>query len=103
MTRNLFQNVIFAALLICLSFASAACGGNLEGTYSNFGGGVVLDLRSGGKADLTLNGEIQNCGWKADSKKVTVTCGGDSLDLGIHDDGSLTGPAFVGVLRKAKS
>jgi len=97
-----FQKLLLATLLIFSSVANVACGGKLEGTYSNLAGNVLLELRPGGKADLTLSGETQHCGWKADSKKVTVTCGGDSVDFGIHDDGSLTGPSFVGVLRKAK-
>lgn len=97
------QKLVLATLLILLSIANVACGGKLEGTYSNVAGNVMLELRSGGKAALTLNGETQNCGWKSDSKKVTVTCSGDSMDFGIHDDGSLTGPTMVGVMRKSKS
>jgi len=95
---------IFAAVLIFFSVLGAACGaGGLEGTYSNMAGNVMLELRSGGKADLTISGETQHCAWKSDNSKVTVTCGGDSVDFGRHDDGSLTGPSFVGVLRKSKS
>jgi len=95
---------IFAAMLIFFSVLTAACGaGGLEGTYSNMAGNVMLELRSGGKADLTISGETQHCTWKSDNSKVTVTCGGDSVDFGRHDDGSLTGPSFVGVLRKSKS
>ena len=102
MNRRPIEKLFLVLTLTILCFANAACGGKLEGTYSNAGGGVMLELRSGGKADLTLNGESQSCTWKADAKKVTVTCGGDSLDFGIHDDGSLTGPSFVGALRKSK-
>ena len=100
--RRTYQKLVLATLLILLSIANVACGGKLEGTYTNVAGNVMLELRSGGKADLTLNGETQNCGWKSDSKKVTVTCSGDSMDFGIHDDGSLTGPTMVGAMRKSK-
>jgi hypothetical protein len=99
---NTFQRLVLASLLIFFSVANVACGGKLEGTYSNVAGNVMLELRSGGKADMTLNGETQRCGWKADSKKITVTCSGDSTDFGIHDDGSRTGPTMVGVMRKSK-
>ena len=102
MKQNSWKRIAVATALICLSIVNAACGGKLEGTYSNLAGNVMLELRSGGKADLTFSGETQHCGWKADSKNVSVTCGGESVDFGIHDDGSLTGPSFVGVLRKAK-
>jgi hypothetical protein len=96
------KRIFLASTMVFFSLANAACGGKLEGTYSNPSGMVMLDLRSGGKADMTMMGEVQHCGWKADSKNVTVTCGNDSLDFAIHDDGSLSGPTFVGVMRKTK-
>lgn len=97
------SKTILAAVLVCSCIVNAACGGNLEGTYSNPSGMVMLDLRSGSKADMTMMGEIQHCTWKSDSKNINVKCGNDSLDFAIHDDGSLTGPSFVGVMRKTKS
>jgi len=100
--RQSFFRAVFAAGLILASLVNAACG-TLEGTYSNLGGNVMLELRSGGKADLTSSGEVEHCTWKSDSSKVTVTCKGDSVDFARHDDGSLTGPSFVGVLKKSKS
>lgn len=100
--QHSFRNAILAAAVVIVCIATAACGGKLEGTYTNTSGGVMLELRSGGKAQFTLNGESQNCTWKADDKKVTLTCNGDSVDFGIHDDGSLTGPSFVGAMRKSK-
>ena len=102
MIGNTFQKLVLATFLIFVSITNVACGDKLEGTYSNVAGNVMLELRSGGKADMTLNGETQHYGWKADSKKITVTCSGDSMDFGIHDDGSLTGPTMVGVMRKSK-
>ncbi len=102
MIGNTLQKLVLATFLIFVSITNVACGGKLEGAYSNVAGNVMLELRSGGKADMTLNGETQHCGWKADSKKITVTCSGDSMDFGIHDDGSLTGPTMVGVMRKSK-
>ena len=101
MNGKSLHKVMIAAALICLSIVNAACGGKLEGTYSNPSGMVMLDLRSGGKADMTMMGEVQHCSWKADSNNVTVKCGNDSMDFAIHDDGSLSGPTFVGVMRKS--
>jgi hypothetical protein len=102
MEGNSVRKMLLAAVMVCVCLVNAACGGKLEGTYSNLAGNVVLELRSSAKAELTISGEAQNCSWKADSKKVTVTCNGESVDFSIHDDGSLTGPSFVGVLRKSK-
>ena len=102
MNGNTLERTVLATALMCGCIVNAACGGKLEGTYSNLGGGVVLELRSGGKADVTISGEVQHCAWKADPKKVTVTCGGDAIDFVRHDDGTLSGPSFVGVLKKSK-
>jgi hypothetical protein len=102
MKRHWLQSGILFAAVLALSVLPAACGGKLEGTYTNTSGGVMLELRSGGKAQFTLNGESQNCTWKANDTKLVLTCNGDSVDFGIHDDGSITGPMFIGVMRKSK-
>ena len=87
-----------------MSIATVACGagGGLEGTYSTSAGNVVLELRSGGKANFTIMGETQACTWKAGDAKVVLTCKGDSVDFVRHDDGSLSGPGFVGRMTKSK-
>ena len=66
------KKIVFAASFIFFATIALGCGAKIEGTYSNLGGGMVLDLRSGGKADVTVLGEVQHCSWKADDKKVTV-------------------------------
>ena len=97
------KKIVFTAGLSFFATVAFGCGAKIEGTYSNLGGGMVLDLRSGGKADVTVLGEVQHCSWKADDKKVTVTCGRDAIDFAVHDDGSLSGPVFAGILKKSKS
>jgi hypothetical protein len=64
---------------------------------------VTLDIQSGGKASLTVMGEIEPCTYVLEDKKLSLTCKGDTSVWGIHDDGSLSGPAFVGALTKSKS
>lgn len=89
---------------LVLSLVAVACGsGGIEGTYSN-GGPVMLELRSGGKADLTMMGEIEHCTWKSDEKQILLTCKGEALTFNRHDDGSLTGPpgSFIPTLKKEK-
>ena len=91
------------AVLVAFGFSGVACGsGGLEGTYSTSAGNVVLELRSGGKANFTIMGETEACTWKADSSKVVLTCKGDAVNLVRHDDGSLSGPGFVGRMAKSK-
>lgn len=95
---------ILLAWLVMLSITTVACGaGGLEGTYSTSAGNVVLELRSGGKANFTIMGETQACTWKSGDAKVVLTCKGDTVDFVRHDDGSLSGPGFVGRMTKSKS
>ena len=93
------------AVLVAFGLTGVACGsgGGLEGTYSTSAGNVVLELRFGGKANFTIMGETQACTWKAGDSKVVLTCKGDSVDFVRHDDGSLSGPGFVGRMTKSKA
>jgi hypothetical protein len=103
MKFEMVRKLVVTLELFTLSSFGAACGtSGVEGTYSN-GGSVVLDIRAGGKADLTTLGEQEHCTWKAASQKLTVICNRDSIDFIRHDDGSLGGPAFVGTLKKSTS
>jgi hypothetical protein len=90
-------------LLVAVSLFEVACGSTgIEGTYSTTAGNVVLELRSGGKANFTIMGEMEACTWTADSSKVVLRCKGDSVNLVRHDDGSLSGPGFIGQMKKSK-
>ena len=95
---------IFAALLVSSILALVACGSKLEGTYTDASGAIMLELKSGGKAELTFMGETGQCTYKVDGKSVMLNCRGDNTVFTIHDDGSLTGPpgSFIGVLKKSK-
>ena len=89
-----------------VSLVTAACGDKVEGTYSNAAGLVTLELKSGGKADMTMMGNSEHCTYKVegkkDGKKVMLTCGRNTADFAIHDDGSITGPGFMGIMKKSK-
>ena len=80
-------------LVAGLSVGAAASGAaGIEGTYSDDPGSLMLELKPGGKATFTDNGNIQACTYAVSGKQVTVDCSGDSgkSDFAIHDDGSLT-------------
>jgi hypothetical protein len=82
------------------------CKSNMTGTYSDTMGSVILELRSGGKANFTFMGDVQDCTYDADGKQLTLSCKGEANPtiFSIHDDGSLTGPpgTFILPLRKQK-
>jgi hypothetical protein len=94
-------------LIVALVFVTPAItsgGSKVEGTYTNTGGMVTLDVRSGGKAALTLMGDNYPCTYKVSGDKVMLDCSpkGEKVDFIIHDDGSLSGPGFIGVMKKSK-
>jgi len=88
-------------LLVC------GCNSGPKGTYTDANGAVILELRSGGKANFTFMGDVQDCTYESSAKQLTLTCKGEAgrTVFNIHDDGSLTGPAgsFMPPLRKEKS
>jgi hypothetical protein len=90
--------------LVFLTPAIGGCGSKVEGTYTNTGGMVTLDLKSGGKASFTMMGETYACTYKVKENKVVVDCTpkGEKVDFMIHDDGSITGPGFIGSMKKSK-
>jgi len=90
------------SLLAVMSLVSVACGSKTEGTYSTANGLAVLDLKSGGKATTTLMGESEDCTYRVEGKQISLDCKGDKSVFKINSDGSLTGPGFVGIMRKAK-
>jgi hypothetical protein len=75
---------------------------NMEGTYSS--GMVTLDLKLGGKAIFTMMGESMPCVYKTTDDKVLLDCTpkGEKVDFIIHGDGSISGPGFIGNMKKSK-
>jgi hypothetical protein len=100
--RSLSWIVSMAAVLLIIPVVGN-CGSKLEGTYTNNGGMVTLDVKSGGKAMWTMMGETTPCKYAVKGDKIALDCSpnGEKLDLMIHDDGSLTGPGFIGSMKKS--
>ncbi len=96
-TRTLLKSVFLAGILPAL----AACG-KLAGTYTNANGLAMVELRSGGKATTSLMGESHECTYAVDDQTIHLNCKGDKSDFRLNEDGSLTGPGFIGVLTKSK-
>jgi hypothetical protein len=102
-----FQRWIFAVAGIC-AMLLPGCKSSMTGTYSDANGAVILELRSGGSANFTWMGDVENCSYKTSDRQLTLTCKGSPVPetvFNIHDDGSLTGPpgTFMPPLRKQKS
>ena len=100
--RNALSIMLLAALLLLPT--GAYSGSNMEGTYTSSMGNVVLDLKSGGKAMFTLMGESMPCKYSVKEEKLVLDCTpqGEKVDFVIHGDGSLSGPGFIGNMKKSK-
>jgi hypothetical protein len=100
------RHAISALLIIAAGLATTSCTSSMKGTYSDPGGGVVLDLKSGGDANITFMGETAACTYTTSGSQLTLDCKppAGKIVFSIHDDGSLTGPpgGFMPALRKQK-
>lgn len=103
MNKVMVQTIIVSAALVVIFPVLGYSAPNMEGTYTNNGGMVTLDLKSGGKATFTMMGESMPCTYKANDDKVLLDCTpkGEKVDFIIHGDGSLTGPGFIGNMKKS--
>ena len=106
-TRSLV--ILMASAVVCMAFVTgcaSACSSAVKGTYSDAMGAVILELKAGGKANLTFGGLVADCTYTSSDKTIQLTCKGDAdpTVFTIHDDGSLTGPpgSFMPSLRRQK-
>lgn len=104
MKRMSLRRAFLIAAFAVSIFHGCNCPGT-TGTYSDLGGAITLELKSGGKATLTFMGDPASCIYKVDGKKLLLNCKNEQLTFTIHDDGSLTGPpgTVMPALRKSKS
>jgi hypothetical protein len=104
MKNVMFPQIILLTALFVMLPAVGNCGSTMEGTYTNNGGMVTLDVKSGGKATFTMMGESMPCTYKVKDDKLLLDCTpkGEKVDFLIHGDGSLGGPGFIGNMKKSK-
>jgi hypothetical protein len=88
--------------LLLLLGVLAGCDSGPKGTYSNATGMAMLDIAGGGKATMSIFGETRNCTYATADKAINLTCGADKVVFRVNSDGSLLGPAGLGVLKKSK-
>jgi len=97
---------LMSMISVVSSLLVFGCNSGPRGVYSDANGALILELRSGGKANFTFMGDVQDCTYESGGKQLTLNCKGEAgtTVFNIHDDGSLTGPAgsFMPPLRKQK-
>lgn len=104
-----YRRVVLGAVAFAgVSYALTACGSapGLQGIYADTTGGIVLELKSAGKATFSFVTQIASCTYSVKGETLTLDCPemGKSIPLTIHEDGSITGPpdGFLPILRKRK-
>ncbi len=92
--------VALPMVLCCLLLPGCSCNG-VAGTYTDSEEIVKVELKSDGKAYVSLGDLGTNAGeWEQDGDRVIVKIGGDSTVLTRKDDGSLDGGMMFGTLKK---
>ncbi len=80
-----------AGLLMCLCVV--ACGSGVKGhTYAAPGGMVQISFESDGKATTTMGPMSSACTYTQSGNNIALTCEGDTEQLTLNSDGSLSGP-----------
>jgi hypothetical protein len=81
------------------ALAALGCGGAVSagagplGVYANAEGTASVEFMADGRAHFSLHGLGGICTYTRMDRAVTLTCGGDTTEFIVEDDGSLTGPA----------
>jgi hypothetical protein len=100
-TRRTSVRILAAAL----SLVAYGCGPNLDGTYQDEGGMVVMNIGPGDAANLMIMGVAGPCAtYTVEGSVLTLVCDDGNLDFTVNNDGSLTGPAgaMFGTLRRSE-
>lgn len=97
----------YLTLILSVSALSTfACNSGPSGTYSDANGAVLLELKTGRKANITFMGDVADCTDSTSGNQLTLDCKppAGKIVFTIHDDGSLTGPpgGFMPMLRKQR-
>lgn len=102
--KNGFALIVMVLVLPFVIIPIGGCtGSSMDGTYTSNMGNVVLDLKSGGNATFTLMGESMPCKYSVKGEKLVLDCTpkGEKVDFVIHGDGSISGPGFIGSMKKS--
>ena len=65
-----FTVLVAGSLVMLIS----GCNSGPNGTYTDANGAVILELRSGGKANFTFMGDVQDCTHETSGKQLTLIC-----------------------------
>jgi hypothetical protein len=85
--------------------AGQSGGSSVEGEWENADQKTIVELLPKGKAFLSFHGLTQECSYRVEGKKITMTCDGEDTVFTIEDDGTLAGPkeSFLARMKRKKT
>jgi hypothetical protein len=91
--RASLQRALASAAVAMLCLGAAACGKSVSGhTYAGNGELVKIEFQSGGKAFASMGPLTSSCTYTQNGTSISLICEGDTTELTMADDGSLSGP-----------
>jgi hypothetical protein len=89
------------AIVLSIATLTVGCKGNrIEGTYADASGTIVLELKTGGRAQFTNRTSSEACTYHVTTDTIPVICpAGDHMFV-MGQDGRLTAPSVIGALRR---
>jgi hypothetical protein len=80
------MKLVAVGIAFVASAMAAGCS-TIEGVYSDQNGATKIELKSGGKASMTVMTETKDCTYTTDKNKISLDCKmGAPLDLTLSDD-----------------
>ena len=84
MNHMLVRKALLWSVVALTILAATACRSKFEGTYSNANGSIMLEVKSGGKASLTIMGETAECTYTVGGNQLLDEQPGVVLDLALE-------------------
>lgn len=87
---------------IACGSAAARADSKVSGTYTNAEGNASVEFLANGRAHFSLHGVGGQCTFTQTDRTVVLTCGGETTEFIVEDDGALAGPrdSFLTRLKK---
>jgi hypothetical protein len=89
-----------AVVLVVGAFSAGCESKRIEGTYADATGTIVLELKKDGAARFTDSTRSEECKYTVGVDTIPLTCPGGERIFAVGQDGSLTTPNIMGVLKK---
>ena len=87
---------IFVCVIVALLGIAILHARRVQGIFATADGGLTLELFSGGKGAVKSTMGNEECTYTEGFLRLTITCGGQSMEFRINLDGSITLPGDFG-------